>query len=110
VGRTVNTVQMVPALRDLYSKQPEYWHHEPWELQHVLFSVGYSDDLADEAAIDAATWVAQEDVLLLAASPKTENLVKEASWSAQRIWLSPGPTRPGGLRHDALSFLSVTAN
>ncbi len=46
--------QLLPAIRDLYSCQPEYFHHEPWEFQHVLFSLGYTDDLADEAEIAAA--------------------------------------------------------
>jgi hypothetical protein len=35
---------LLPALRDLYSKHPEYWHHEPWELVHVLFLLGYVGD------------------------------------------------------------------
>jgi hypothetical protein len=58
---TVNSWQLLPALRDLYSKHPEYVHHEPWELQHVLFSLGYTDDLADEAQIAAAVEVARGD-------------------------------------------------
>jgi hypothetical protein len=57
----VNAAQLLPALRDLYSRQPEYFHHEPWELQHVLYSLGYTDDLADEAEIAAAVEVARAD-------------------------------------------------
>jgi hypothetical protein len=34
---------------------------EPWELQHVLFSLGYTDDLAGEAQIAAAVEVARGD-------------------------------------------------
>jgi hypothetical protein len=49
---------LLPAIRDLYSRLPETYHHEPWELQHVLFSLGYTDDLADEAEIAAAVEVA----------------------------------------------------
>jgi hypothetical protein len=52
---------LLPAIRDLYSRLPETYHHEPWELQHVLFSLGYTDDLADEAEIAAAVEVARGD-------------------------------------------------
>jgi len=57
----MNAAQLLPAIRDLYSRQPEYFHHEPWELQHVLFSLGYTDELADEAQIAAAVEVARMD-------------------------------------------------
>ena len=52
---------LLPAIRDLYSRLPETYHREPWELQHVLFSLGYVDDLADEAQIAAAVEVARGD-------------------------------------------------
>jgi hypothetical protein len=58
---SVGSAELPPAIRDLYSRQPEYLHHEPWELQHVLFSLGYIDDLADEAEIAAAVEVARTD-------------------------------------------------
>ena len=57
----MNATQLLPAIRDLYSRQPEYFHHEPWELQHVLFSLGYTDDLVEEAEIAAAVEVARTD-------------------------------------------------
>jgi len=57
----VNAAQLLPAVRGLYSRQPEYFHHEPWELVHVLFSLGYTDDLADEAEVAAAVEVARTD-------------------------------------------------
>ena len=44
----MNAWHLLPAIRDLYSKQPEFWYLEPWELQHVLFTLGYVDDLADK--------------------------------------------------------------
>jgi len=53
--------QLFPAIRNLYSRHPEYFYHEPWELQHVLFSLGYVDDLAEEAEIAAAVNVARSD-------------------------------------------------
>jgi hypothetical protein len=40
--------QLLPAIRGLYSRHPEFFHHEPWELVHVLYSLNYTDDLADE--------------------------------------------------------------
>jgi len=52
---------MLAAVRELYSRRPETRYLEPWELQHVLFSLGYPDDLADEAEIDAAIEVARSD-------------------------------------------------
>lgn len=54
-------MNLLPAIRDLYSRPPEYGHHEPWELAHVLFSLNYVDDLADEAEIAAAVEVARDD-------------------------------------------------
>jgi hypothetical protein len=57
----VNSAHLLPAIRELYSRHPEYFHHEPWELQHVLFSLGYVDDLASEVEIAAAVEVARGD-------------------------------------------------
>ena len=57
----MNSAQLLPAIRELYSRHPEYFHHEPWELAHVLFSLGYVEDLADEAEIAAAVEVARTD-------------------------------------------------
>jgi hypothetical protein len=54
----VSTVQLLPALRDLYSRLPEMYYRQPWELRHVLFSLGYTDDLADEAEIAVSVAVA----------------------------------------------------
>jgi hypothetical protein len=57
----VNSTHLLPAIRDLYSRHPDYFHHEPWELQHVLFSLGYVDDLTDEGEIASAVEVARTD-------------------------------------------------
>jgi hypothetical protein len=38
-----------------------YFHYEPWELAHVLFSLGYVEDLAGESKIAAAVEVARGD-------------------------------------------------
>ncbi len=52
---------LLPAVRDLYSRHPEAYHLEPYELQSLLWSLGYTDDLADEAEIAAAVEVARRD-------------------------------------------------
>ena len=57
----MTAAQLLPAIRDLYSRLPEMYFRQPWELQHVLFSLGYTDDLADEAEIAAAVEVARGD-------------------------------------------------
>jgi hypothetical protein len=57
----VNSVQLLPSLRDLYSRHPEMYHLEPWELQSALFVLGYTEGLADEAEIAAAVEVARQD-------------------------------------------------
>jgi hypothetical protein len=48
VGVAVNSNHLLPAIRELYSRRPEYLDHEPWELVHVLYPLDYTDDLADE--------------------------------------------------------------
>ena len=46
-------------VRDLYSRRPETQDLEPWELQQILWNLGYSDELLDEADIAAAVEVAR---------------------------------------------------
>jgi hypothetical protein len=57
----MNSAQLLPAIRDLYSRLPGTYLLDPWELQHVLFSLGYTDDLAGEREIAAAVEVARGD-------------------------------------------------
>jgi hypothetical protein len=52
---------ILPMLRDLFSKHPEYRHHEPYELQSLLWSLRYTDELLDEDEIAAAAQVARTD-------------------------------------------------
>ena len=59
----MNAYQPLPAIRDLYSRLPEIYNLKLWEQQHVLFSLGYAGDLADEAEIAAAVEVARQDWL-----------------------------------------------
>jgi hypothetical protein len=49
------------VVRELYSRLPETRYLEAWELQHVLFSLGYTNDLAGEAEIDVAIKIARTD-------------------------------------------------
>lgn len=57
----MSAAQLLPALRERYSRLAEMYLHQPWELQHILFSLGYTDGLADEAEIAAAVEVARSD-------------------------------------------------
>jgi hypothetical protein len=57
----MTSAEIASLLRELYSRHPEYWHHEAWELAHVLFSLGYVNELLDEAEIAAAIQVARSD-------------------------------------------------
>ena len=54
-------LNLLAAIREVYSRLPETYYREPWELQHILFSLGYTDDLADEAKIEAAIKIARTD-------------------------------------------------
>ena len=57
----MTSAQLLPDVRELYSRLPETRLLEPWELQHVLFSLGYTDDLACEVDIASAVEVARKD-------------------------------------------------
>ena len=57
----MTSAQLLPAVRELYSRRPEYRYHEAWELAHVLWSLGYVEDLPDEAELSAAIEVARTD-------------------------------------------------
>jgi hypothetical protein len=52
---------LLASTREVYSRLPETRYLKPWELQHVLFSLGYCDDLAPEAEIAAAMKEARGD-------------------------------------------------
>jgi hypothetical protein len=61
VGRPVKAIELLPALRDLFSRHPEMIDLEPWHLQWALFALGYTTKLEDEAEISAAVRVAHTD-------------------------------------------------
>jgi hypothetical protein len=54
-------LNLLAVIREVYSRLPETYYLQPWELQHILFSLGYTDDLADEAEIVAAINIARTD-------------------------------------------------
>jgi hypothetical protein len=54
--------ELLPLIRELFSRHPEYRCHAAWELQHVLFSLGYVHDFVDEAEIAAAVEAARTDL------------------------------------------------
>jgi len=57
----MNAVELLPAVRDLFSRHPEMLTLEPWHLAWVLFALGYTDALEDEGEIAAAAEVARGD-------------------------------------------------
>jgi len=57
----VNATQLLPALRDLYSRLPEMYFRQPWEVQMILYSLNYTDELEDEGEIAAAVEVVRGD-------------------------------------------------
>ena len=52
---------LLPKVRELYSRRSETRFREAWELQHLLFSLGYTTGLVPEAEIAAAVEVARAD-------------------------------------------------
>jgi hypothetical protein len=52
---------VLPMIRELFSRFPEYRHHQPWELQWLLFALGFSEELEDEHEIASAAEVARRD-------------------------------------------------
>lgn len=57
----MNAAELLPLLRELFSRNPEYRDHEPYELAWLLFSLRYSDDLEDEHEIAAAVEMVRKD-------------------------------------------------
>jgi hypothetical protein len=57
----MNAAQLLPAIRDLYSRLPEMRCLQAWELRILLWSLGYTNELEDEDEIAAAAEVARTD-------------------------------------------------
>ncbi len=53
--------QLLPLIRDLYSRHPEMLTLEAHHLAWVLFALRYTEDLEPEAEIAAAAEVARTD-------------------------------------------------
>ena len=54
----MNAAHLLPAIRHLYSRLPETYHLQPWELQWMLYALNCTDELEDEDAIADAVTVA----------------------------------------------------
>ena len=52
---------LLADVRDLFSRRPETRYHEVWELQWLLFALGYRDDLSPVGVIASAVEVAHGD-------------------------------------------------
>jgi hypothetical protein len=65
MSRAMNIItdelNLLGLVRELYSHRPEAYFLEAWELQSLLFLLGYTEGLAPEAAIAAAMEVARGD-------------------------------------------------
>ncbi len=57
----MNAPELLPLIRELFSRNSQYHDHEPWELVWLLFSLRYTNDLEDEHEIAAAVRVARTD-------------------------------------------------
>jgi hypothetical protein len=66
MSRAINIIANEPNLlaliRELYSRRPETYYLEPWELQSLLYLLNYTDGLVAEADIAAAVEVARTDL------------------------------------------------
>jgi hypothetical protein len=52
---------VLALIRELCSRRPEARDLEPYELQSLLWSLNYTDELLDEAEIAAAIEIARTD-------------------------------------------------
>jgi hypothetical protein len=58
----VRAAELLPLIRGLFSRNPEFKDHAAWELQWLLFALRYTEDLEDEDEIAAAVAVARGDL------------------------------------------------
>jgi hypothetical protein len=56
-----DSCEVLPMLRELFSRRPETRCLQPWELQSLLFSLRYANGLVNEGDIAAAIEVARTD-------------------------------------------------
>jgi hypothetical protein len=53
--------ELLPILREFFSRYPEYRHREAWELPWLLYALGFSNDLEDENEIASAAETTRRD-------------------------------------------------
>jgi hypothetical protein len=53
--------ELLPLLREFFSRYPEYRYREAWELQWLLYALGFSNDLEDENEIASGAETARRD-------------------------------------------------
>ena len=53
--------ELLPILREFFRRYPEYRHREAWELQWLLYALGFSNDLEDENEIASAAETTRRD-------------------------------------------------
>ena len=58
----MSAAELLPLFRELFCRNPEFRYHAAWELQWILFSLRYTEDLEDEDEIAAAAEVARGDL------------------------------------------------
>jgi hypothetical protein len=57
----MNAWELLPLVREVFSRYPEMRTNAAWEMQSALFVLGYTDELENEAEIAAAVEVARQD-------------------------------------------------
>ncbi len=57
----MNAAELLPLIRELFSRNPEYRDLEPGDLAWLLFSLRYANDLENAHEIAAAVEVARGD-------------------------------------------------
>jgi len=57
----MNAAELLPLLRELFSRNPEYLYHQGWELQWILYALKYTNELEDAGEIAAAAEAARGD-------------------------------------------------
>jgi hypothetical protein len=57
----VNSTELLPLVRDMFSRCPEMVGLEEWHLAWCLYALNYTNELEDEREIAAAVEVARTD-------------------------------------------------
>jgi hypothetical protein len=88
----VSSAELLPLIRELFSRSPEYRYLEAWELQTLLWSLGYTDELEDEVAIDKlidARYSPEDDRMIAEAwAESARNMNLRAQAGRRREWVA----------------------